>query len=173
MDTLKNKTQKGFTTVTNNIFRDKRLNFRDVGLLIFLLSLPDNWKFSISGIASVRLEDGKYSIRSGIEKIEKCGYLTRRPKKGENGRYTGYEWEVFNSPIAPLSGFQTTEKPTMEKRSSENQTEQNTNKQNTNKQNTYNYNKRNGFNDFPQREIEDMGLLENVLLSSPVDVERV
>lgn len=57
MAVLKNKTQKNFTMISNNILRDKSLSMKDCGVLCTLCSLPDGWEFSIVGL-SATVPDG-------------------------------------------------------------------------------------------------------------------
>ena len=49
MAVIRNRTQQQYTNVANSIFRNKELSLRDRGLLTTLLSLPDNWRFSVMG----------------------------------------------------------------------------------------------------------------------------
>ena len=59
MAIIRNRTQQQYTNVANSIFRNKELSLRDRGLLTTLLSLPDNWRFSVMGLAEILKKDGK------------------------------------------------------------------------------------------------------------------
>lgn len=87
-----------FTIVDNDIFRDERLSYKDLGLLCQLLSLPDEWNFSVSGLVSLH-RDGKASIITGLEKLEEFGYLTRKQSRGESGLYSGYNYFIYQNPL--------------------------------------------------------------------------
>ena len=58
MAVLKNKTQGQYTIVSQSIMRDKQLSLSERGMLLTLLSLPDNWQLTISGLKAI-LPDGK------------------------------------------------------------------------------------------------------------------
>ncbi|MCR4655340.1 MAG: hypothetical protein K5770_03815 [Lachnospiraceae bacterium] len=61
MAVLKNKTQGNYTIVSQNIMRDKNLSLTERGMLLTLLSLPDNWHLTIMGLCQI-LPDGKDKI---------------------------------------------------------------------------------------------------------------
>ncbi len=58
MAILKNKTQGNFTMVSNQIFRNRALSMKERGLLCTIISLPDNWVFSVKGLLGI-LPDGE------------------------------------------------------------------------------------------------------------------
>ena len=121
MAKLINKTQ-GYTVVSNVIVKDIRLSLKDRGLLVTILSLPDNWEFSIAGLASI-VNDGKDSIRSSVKRLEGLGYLKRIQVRSDSGQFEGCDWliceECFsnNSPKdgTPTSENQPSGKPMTEK----------------------------------------------------------
>lgn len=90
--------KNNYTIVDNDIFKDKRLSCRDLGLLCQLLSLPDNWNFNIAGIASLHT-DGEDSIKSGLKKLEEFGYLTRKQARNESGTFSGYDYLIYQNPL--------------------------------------------------------------------------
>ena len=73
---LKNKTQGNFVIVSQSIMHDKSLKLFDRGLLITLMSLPDNWVFNITGLTRI-LCDGRDAISSGINRLIEHGYLVK------------------------------------------------------------------------------------------------
>ena len=124
------RTKQQYTNISSGIFRNQELSLRDRGLLTTLLSLPDNWKFSVSGLAEILKKDGKHTINAGLASLEEKGYLVRRQLKSEDGKFKGYEWDIFEEPQVkvPIADFQKTDNPTTEKWSSDNLTQSNTNK---------------------------------------------
>lgn len=135
-----------YTVMSNYHLRDKRLTLKAKGLLCYILSLPDDWDYTLDGLKA-KHPDGKTAIRSCINNLEKAGYLRRRQTVNSNGQFSKNEYFVYEKPISesPSSGFPTTVNPTTdnpstEKPISENQTQPNTNIQNTNQQNTYSTN---------------------------------
>lgn len=89
--------QYGFTIVDNKIFIEKKLDLRAIGLLIQLLSLPDDWKYSIKGLAKI-CKDGEASIAAGLEQLKKHGYLTVERYRNENGKLGGSIYHIYENP---------------------------------------------------------------------------
>lgn len=98
MAILRNRSQSGFTVITNNIFHDQNLSNKAIGMLCKMLSLPDNWNFSEKGLQAIMHKDGQASIRSGLKELQEAGYLRRYRVHDENGRFVGWEWEITNNP---------------------------------------------------------------------------
>ena len=57
-----------FTVISNAIFKDKTLSARAKGLLTEMLSLPEDWDYTLKGL-SFLFADGIDSIRSGIREL--------------------------------------------------------------------------------------------------------
>lgn len=96
---LRNSTRNKYTVISAQILQDKRLSLKDLGLLIKLLSLPDNWDFSEKGLMKILEKDGSTSIRTGLKHLEEYGYLTRETVRDEKGRITDVEWTVYETPL--------------------------------------------------------------------------
>lgn len=129
--------------MSNHHLQDKGLSLKAKGLLSYMLSLPDDWDYSLKGLTT-GCRDGIDSVRSAVHELEDGGYLCRSKVRDARGRIIDYNYEVFelpqkeriekrpapvpNSPSSenPMSGFPTLENPT----------QQNTNKQNTKRQST-------------------------------------
>lgn len=129
MAIIRNRTKQQYTNVAGSILRNPELSLRDRGLLITLLSLPDDWEFSVAGLQQILKLDGKYSIMESLKHLEQLGYLIRKQSKSQNGKFSHGEWDVFEEPCkaSPLSDFPQTVKPLSEKPSSGNQLQYNTN----------------------------------------------
>lgn len=68
-----NKT-KGFSVMSNYHLQDKNLSLRAKGLLSLMLSLPDDWKFSIAGLASLCVEK-EQAVKSSLDELKAAGYV--------------------------------------------------------------------------------------------------
>lgn len=68
-----NKT-KGFSVISNYHLQDKNLSLRAKGLLSLMLSLPDDWKFSIPGLASLCIEK-EQAVKSSLDELKAAGYV--------------------------------------------------------------------------------------------------
>lgn len=89
--------------VSKEILKDSRLKLRERGLLITLLSLKDDWDFSIRGLAAI-LPDGRDAIDKSFKKLIELGYVSIKPVRGENGTFAGNDVEIFEIPAsAPIT----------------------------------------------------------------------
>ena len=76
--------ENNYTRVSNHYLRDNSLSFKAKGLLTLMLSLPEDWDYTIAGLAQFTA-DGRVSIASTIRELEECGYIRRSQTRGENG----------------------------------------------------------------------------------------
>lgn len=125
-----------YTVMSNSHFREKRLSFKAKGILSQMLSLPDNWDYSIAGLATLA-KDGKESVMSGLDELEELGYLKRTRVVDEKGRFAGYDYDIFETPQFENTDTENpcSEKPNMEKPYTEKPPQSNNNKSTTNKSN--------------------------------------
>ena len=107
-----NKT-KNYTVMSNYHLQDKNLSFKAKGLLSCMLSLPDDWNYSVRGLASISKE-GIKAINSMLKELEENYYLKRERKQENNGRFY-YEYNIYETPYtqkgltdkgSPLNGTQ-------------------------------------------------------------------
>ena len=98
MAVLKNKTQGNYTIVSQNIMRDKSLTLAERGMLLTLLSLPDNWEFTIMGLCQI-LPEGKDKIANTLNALIKKGYVTREQSRSGGGRFGSTDLVVHETPI--------------------------------------------------------------------------
>ncbi len=80
--------------IKSNILWDKRLSMKARGLLAYVLSLPDDWDYTVSGL-STAAGMGKAAMNSGLHELETAGYLTRRMLRAEDGTFLDIEY-VFH-----------------------------------------------------------------------------
>ena len=73
--------------MSNYHLRDKNLSLKAKGLLSQMLSLPEEWDYTLAGLAHINKES-KDAIRTAILELEKTGYLTRHQTTTEGGRFT-------------------------------------------------------------------------------------
>lgn len=141
MPVFKNKTQGQYVNVYKDILKNHSLSLRDRGMVVTLLSLPDNWEFTISGLSKI-IPDGKSSIRASLTHLEELGYISRTQERAECGKFGKIAIEIHETPIAPLSDFRQTEKPKADnpvagKPASEKRTQYINNQLNNNQVNNY------------------------------------
>ena len=85
-----------YTVMSNYHLQDKNLSYKAKGLLSFMLSLPNDWDYSISGLVSISKESFK-AIRSILKELELNKYLQIKKFKKENGRFD-YEYLIYEFP---------------------------------------------------------------------------
>lgn len=112
MSVFRVKKTKDYTVLSNYHIKDKNLSLKAKGLLTVLLSLPENWDYSINGLVAISKE-GRDGITSAIKELESKGYLKRTQEKDKDGRFKGYNYDVFEKPFAenPSTGSTMTENP--------------------------------------------------------------
>lgn len=116
-----------FTVMSNYHFKEKKMSLKAKGLLSLMLSLPDDWDYSISGLATLS-KDGKDSVMSALGELEKFGYLTRQRVTDDRGRFAGVEYNIFESPQEnPISENPNSASENAEKSNSEKPAQLNTN----------------------------------------------
>lgn len=93
---IKKIKSNNFTVIDNHILRDKNLSIKSVGLFCILWSLPDDWDFSVRGMASI-LKDGESCIRTAIKELQDNGYLTISRER-INGKLGNSIWILSENP---------------------------------------------------------------------------
>ena len=66
--------ENNYTRVSNHYLRDNSLSFKAKGLLTLMLSLPEDWDYTITGLAQFTA-DGRVSIASTIRELELMGHI--------------------------------------------------------------------------------------------------
>lgn len=106
-----------FVQVDKGFINDKRLGFKEKGILLYFLSKPDGWNFYEEEIAS-NSTDGLSAVKAGIHKLMENGYIVRgkrvRNAKGQLGPYEYVVKEVSATCENPTQGFPTQDNPTLE-----------------------------------------------------------
>lgn len=89
----------GFTIMHNETIRDATLSYKARGLLLYLLSLPDDWTVSSEHLARMSERDGRDAVRTGLDELERAGYLKRWRHQDAAGRWVN-ESVVYDRPCA-------------------------------------------------------------------------
>jgi hypothetical protein len=118
--------------MSNNHFKEKDMSLKAKGLLSLMLSLPDDWNYSVSGL--VRLsKDGKDGVMSALGELESFRYLERIRTTDKKGRFSGIEYHIYEipQPEKPIADNPISVKQNEEKANAEKPPQLNTNKLNT------------------------------------------
>ena len=88
---------KDYTTMSNRHFKNKNLSLKAKGLLSEMLSLPDNWDFTLKGLAHINKESID-AIRTAIWELEREGYVVRNQTRDSNGKMSVTEYIIYENP---------------------------------------------------------------------------
>ena len=135
MAILRKNNKEQYTTIPQGILRDERLSLKDIGLLVCMLSLPDNWKFSENGLEAIFKNDGQASIRTGLKRLEETGYLQRKRTRSEDGKLSSVIWYLHDEAVYHPECY----KPRLENPSVDNPSLENPPQSNTKESNTKGY----------------------------------
>lgn len=95
------KKEKGFVQIPNSILSDPNISLKAKTVLAIMLSLPDNWDFSIEGISG-KCKESKDCIAKAVNELIEAGYVIRTKTRGADGRITKWEYEVFEEPCKTI-----------------------------------------------------------------------
>ena len=115
---------KGYTVMSNHHLRNKELSLKAKGLLSQMLSLPEDWDYTLAGLSLINRESID-AIRTAIWELEKAGYITRRQGRDEKGKMTAIEYTIYEQPQPPALDCPVLENPTADKPILENPTPDN------------------------------------------------
>lgn len=88
---------KNYTVMSNNHFKEQKMSLKAKGLLSMMLSLPDTWDYSVSGLVKLS-KDGKDSVMAALAELEKFGYLKRERVTNSKGQFAGIDYTVYEEP---------------------------------------------------------------------------
>ena len=75
----------GYTVMSNHHLRNRALSLKAKGLLSQMLSLPEDWDYTLQGLARINRESID-AIRQAIRELEQAGYIQRSRERDEKGR---------------------------------------------------------------------------------------
>mgnify|MGYP006874687874 CR=1 FL=1 len=126
-----------YTLINNYLIKDKNLSLKDKGMLLVLLSLPDDWDFSVMGLMNI-CRESKNTINDILNNLQKYEYLERN-KIYENGKIKDWQYDIYEIPKNLYLKNQDIEIQDIDFLDIENYTQLNTNILNTKKLNTKKY----------------------------------
>lgn len=117
---------KGYTVMSNHHLRNKELSLKAKGLLSQMLSLPENWDYTLSGLSHINRESID-AIRTAVWELEKAGYIRRSQNRSAGGKMAEMIYTIYEQPVLenPMSVKPVLENPTSDNPSSENPTQLN------------------------------------------------
>lgn len=110
---------KDYTVMANHHLRNKGLSLKAKGLLSLMLSLPEDWDYTVKGLAYI-CKDGIDSINGAIKELETKGYMHRQRVRNDRGQLTTTEYTIREYPqnmggdTFPAEGLPAQESPILE-----------------------------------------------------------
>ena len=104
---------KGYTVMSNHHLRNKELSLKAKGLLSQMLSLPEDWDYTLAGLSYINREKID-AIREAVRELERAGYIVRSRERDEKGRLRGAEYVIYEQPQKPVSDLPILENPTLD-----------------------------------------------------------
>ena len=94
---------KDYTVMSNYHLRDKSLSLKAKGLLSQMLSLPEDWDYTLTGLSIINRES-KDAIRSAVNELEQAGYIRRHQTVDAKGKFSVNEYVIYEQPQPRPSG---------------------------------------------------------------------
>ena len=131
MAVFKVEKTKNFTIMSNHHLQNKNLSLKAKGLLSYMLSLPNDWDYSLAGLVA-NSKESKTSIRNTLNELKENHYLsvTKLYPNQTESKKIEYIYNIYEEPhLEPSMQKQDTENQYLSFQSLENNTQINTNKQ--------------------------------------------
>ena len=104
----------GYTVMSNHHLRNKKLTLKAKGLLSQMLSLPEDWDYTLAGLSHINREKID-AIREAVRELERAGYIVRSRERDAKGRLRGADYVIYEQPqLPPKPDLPTLENPTLE-----------------------------------------------------------
>ena len=136
MSVFKIEKNKNYTVMSNYHLRDRNLSYKAKGLLSFMLSLPEDWDYSLAGLCAISKES-RDGIRAILKELQEHHYVEIEKVRGDKG-YFEYNYLIYEVPYfirkESSKNNPDMENPHLDCPDVETSTQINTNKQNTKKQ---------------------------------------
>ena len=120
MSVFRVEKNKGYTVMSNHHLRNHALSLKAKGLLSQMLSLPEDWDYTLQGLAQINKESID-AIREAVRELERAGYIKRSRERDERGCLRGTVYTIYEQPHAeptpeePTQALPTLDNPTLEK----------------------------------------------------------
>lgn len=95
MTTIRQAHHRQYVSISNTLAQNNSLSLKARGLMVYLLSLPDDWKIRVSHLEKVMLE-GRDSILSALKELRLAGYVWHQ----KVGFKEGWTYWVFENPVS-------------------------------------------------------------------------
>ena len=90
----------GFTVLPNRTLRDNRMSLKTRAILAIMVSMPEDWDYTLAGLAKINAE-GRDAIRAAVQELERAGYIRRSRVRDDKGCLRGTEYVIYERPQQP------------------------------------------------------------------------
>ena len=119
MSVFRVEKSKGYTVMSNHHLRNHTLSLKAKGLLSQMLSLPDDWDYTLQGLAQINKESID-AIREAVRELERAGYIKRSRERDERGCLRGTVYTIYEqshmepTPKDPAQALPTLDHPALD-----------------------------------------------------------
>ena len=85
---IKSGRKKGFVVLFRSAAQDDRLSLEARGLFALMVSLPENWSYTVAGLAK-KAGCGREKARRLLQELQTVGYLVREQSHDDGGKFSG------------------------------------------------------------------------------------
>ena len=152
----------GYTVMSNHHLRNRELTLKAKGLLSQMLSLPEDWDYTLAGLSHINRDLAGLShinrekidaIREAVRELERAGYIVRSRERDEKGRLRGADYVIYEQPqLPPTPDLPTLENPMLENPTQEKPTQENPTQEKPTQENPMQLNKDIQRTDLPNKE---------------------
>ena len=89
---------RGYTVMSNHHLRNKALSLKAKGLLSQMLSLPEDWDYTLKGLSLINRESID-AIRTAVWELEKAGYIRREQGRDPKGKMADMVYTIYEQPV--------------------------------------------------------------------------
>ena len=108
---------RDYTVMANHHLKNRTLTLKAKGLLSLMLSLPEDWDYTLKGLSLISVESID-AIREAVKELERTGYIVRSRERNEKGQLKGAEYIIYEQPHLldepPESEMPTLENPMLD-----------------------------------------------------------
>lgn len=138
MSVFRVEKNKNYTIMAKYHLKEKEMSLKAKGLLSLMLSLPDDWDYTIEGLVSI-CKENITAIKAILTELKEFGYLEIKKVQNSKGQFE-YIYNIYEKPEGKKPEVENPpmDNPSLEEPEVENQLQLNTNILNTKKLNTNN-----------------------------------
>lgn len=98
MATYRVHATKDYTIMSNAHLRDRDMSLKAKGLLSIMLSLPENWDYTMNGLCAI-CKENITAVKAALNELRELGYLVitkKLPNETESGRIE-YVYDIYET----------------------------------------------------------------------------